>query len=86
MLREAVLTAKRYGSKEALRVGLIDAESPLEDLSAQAQELAHAGIRGQSQLLRFNPKSFSQVKMELYTDAYRALTMGSHSTPSHSRL
>ena len=86
MLREAVLTAKRYGSKEARRAGLIDGESPVEDLLQRAQELANEGIRGQSQLLRFNPKAFSQVKMELYTDAYRALTMGSHSTPSHSRL
>jgi enoyl-CoA hydratase/carnithine racemase len=80
------LAAKRYGSGDAITAGLVDVECPLEKLHETAQKLAEAGLAEKLRLANFNPQAFSQVKIELYTDAYRALTMGSSSSPSHSRL
>ena len=86
LLREGVLTGKRYTSGEALARGLIDAECSVEDLLRHAHELARAGLPKQLKAKFFNPKSFQMMKIELYTDAYRALTMAKADTPSHSRL
>ena len=85
-LREGVLTAKRYTSSEAIAAGLVDIECPIENLQETARDVAISGFAKNLNLVNFNPKSFSKVKIELYTDAYRALTMGKASTPSHSRL
>jgi len=83
-LREGVLSAKRYGSSDAITAGLVDIECPLENLQETAQTVAKAGLADNFD--NFNPKTFSQIKIELYTDAYRALNFGSSSSPSHSRL
>lgn len=85
-LREGVLTAKRYTSGEAVTAGLIDIECPLDKLEETARSVASAGFPESLKLANFNPKSFSKIKIELYTDAYRALTMGKASSLSHSRL
>eukprot|EP00980_Cylindrotheca_fusiformis_P029193 scaffold22748_cov182-Cylindrotheca_fusiformis.AAC.7 len=85
-LREGVLSAKRYGSGDAISAGLIDVECPVEGLRRTAEKLAMAGMADKLKLVNFNPETFSQIKIELYTDAYRALTMGTASSPSHSRL
>jgi enoyl-CoA hydratase/carnithine racemase len=85
-LREGVLTGKRYGSDQALTAGLIDFECPAESLSTAAEDLAKAGFAESLGLVNFNPASFQQMKIELYKDAYRALTLGRVTTPAHSRL
>ncbi|CAJ1891799.1 unnamed protein product [Cylindrotheca closterium] len=85
-LREGVLTAKRYGSTDAIAAGLVDEECPLEELQMSAEIMAKGGLAENLRLANFNPGTFSQIKIELYTDAYRALTMGTAASPSHSRL
>lgn len=85
-LREGVLTGKRYGSDQAKLAGLVDVESSIDDLPHTARELAKAGHVERLGFVNFNPVSFSQVKIELYVDAYRALTMGLTTDPPHSRL
>jgi enoyl-CoA hydratase/carnithine racemase len=85
-LREGVLTAKRYCSSEAIAAGVVDYECPIEILQATAEKVAKAGLPGVLKFVNFNPRTFSQIKIELYTDAYRALTLGLADSPSHSRL
>ena len=80
------MTAKRYGSTDAIAAGLVDEECPLEELHVSADIMAKGGLAENLWLANFNPDTFSQIKIELYTDAYRALTMASAATPSHSRL
>uniref|UniRef100_A0A7S4AT71 Uncharacterized protein n=1 Tax=Pseudo-nitzschia australis TaxID=44445 RepID=A0A7S4AT71_9STRA len=86
VIRDGVLTAKRYDSKEALRWGLIDEESPLEDLHHRSETLAVAGLPKNLGLMNFDPRTFQQIKIELYVDAYRALTSGRVDAPPESRL
>ena len=85
-LREGVLVGRRYDSAAALAAGLVDVECRVEDLTEEAKKLAQAGLPDQLKLLRFSPESFSTMKCELYTDAYRALTTGLHTSEPHSRL
>ncbi|KAL3942154.1 MAG: hypothetical protein SGBAC_003616 [Bacillariaceae sp.] len=85
-LREGVLTAKRYGSTDAIAAGLVDEECPVEELQRSAEVIAKAGLAEHLRLANFNPDTFSQIKIELYTDAYRALTMATAGSLSHSRL
>ncbi|VEU37378.1 unnamed protein product [Pseudo-nitzschia multistriata] len=86
VLRDGVLTAKRYGSKEALASGLIDEECSLEHLRRTSERLAAAGLPENLGLLNFNPRTFRSIKIELYVDAYRALTSGQFDAPPESRL
>lgn len=86
VLRDGVLTAKRYGSKEAFALGLIDAECPAEDLLRTSSSLALAGLAKNLKFQNFDPKSFQQIKIELYVDAYRALVSGEFDAPPESRL
>ena len=85
-LREGVLTCKRYSSVDAIKAGLIDNECSIEDLSATAEKVALAGLPENLGLINFDPQSFSAIKIELYTDAYRALTLGKVPSPSQSRI
>ena len=62
------------------------ARLPLEALPAEAGKLARAGLPAQLKLLRFDPEAFSTMKVELYTDAWRALSTGMHTTAPESRL
>jgi len=86
VLRDGSLTAKRYGSGDALAAKLIDAECPIEELEAQSEELAEKGLPENLGLTGFNPKNYTKIKIELYTDAYRALTSGRIHAPPESRL
>lgn len=85
-LREGVLTAKRYTSSQAISAGLVDVECPMDHLQQTATKIAKAGLAEQLKLQYFDPDSFSKVKIELYTDAYRALTIGLASSLPHCRL
>ena len=80
--RDGVLTGQRYNAATALQAGLIDAACPIKELMTQAWALAKAPQKFQN----FNSHSFAQMKMELYTDAYRALTMAKADDAPHSRL
>lgn len=85
-LREGVLTGKRYGSRDAIRAGIVDYECPLEQLKKRATEIAHQGLAENLELANFDPKAFRQMKIELYTDAYRALSLGMAADTPQSRL
>ena len=85
-LRDGVLTARRYTSSDALGAGLIDGECEGAELVARAVEWAAAKLPDALGLARFDAASFSSVKTELYTDAYRALTLSSTRAPPSSRL
>eukprot|EP00586_Coscinodiscus_wailesii_P000250 CAMPEP_0172481200 /NCGR_PEP_ID=MMETSP1066-20121228/6866_1 /TAXON_ID=671091 /ORGANISM="Coscinodiscus wailesii, Strain CCMP2513" /LENGTH=244 /DNA_ID=CAMNT_0013243233 /DNA_START=53 /DNA_END=787 /DNA_ORIENTATION=- len=85
-LREGVLTAKRYGSREAVDAGLVDGECEVGDLLKEALALALAGLPENLGLMAFDPNSLREMKIELYTDAYRALTLGKVESLPESRL
>lgn len=81
-LRLAALSGKRFGSSDAVSVGIADAECPVEDLLGRAQAMA-AGLQPDAlELHGFNPANFSLMKVELYTDAYLALKNGTSTTPA----
>jgi len=86
VIRDGVLTAKRYGSGEALGAGLIDAECPVQELEKHSALLAAEGLPGALGLQNFDPRTYSMIKIELYTDAYRALMSGKHDVPPESKL
>lgn len=90
VLREALLTSKRYTSQEAFSSGIIDGEYPLEELYSAAFLFAMEGLpessNSKNPLDFFDPKCYSEMKMELYTDAYRALKFGKVSDSPHSRI
>lgn len=85
-LREGVLTGKRYGSGDALEAGIVDEECAVEELLEQAVAMAEAGLPDNLGAASFDAQSFSQMKVELYTDAYRALALGSVDAKPESRL
>lgn len=89
VLREGVLTAKRYTSTDAFTSGIVDGEYPIEELYRYAFQLAVQGLPESSMgmnLEYFDPTAYSDMKMELYTDAYRALMFGSVEDLPHSRI
>lgn len=86
VLREGFLTGKRYSSVEALQAGLIDAETPIENLAKSAREHALSMLPKALKLINFSPSNFTNMKIELYTDAYRALQNGDMSETPKSRL
>ena len=87
VLREGILTARRYGSRDALDAGLVDGECPAEELYGAAFELA-AGKLPESGLGldHFDPGAYSTLKVEMYTDAYRALRFGKVEDVPMSRI
>ena len=85
-LREGVLTGKRYGSGDAVRAGIVDEECAVEELLERAVAMAEAGLPDNLGAASFDAQSFSQMKVELYTDAYRALALGSVDAKPESRL
>lgn len=86
VVREGVLGGKRYGSSAALKAKLIDMECPLEQLGQQSASLAEQGLPENLGLKFFNPESYRMIKIELYVDAYRALTSRNFNAPPQSRL
>ena len=86
VMREGVLTAKKYSPAEALASGIIDGEYPIEELYGHAFQLAREGLPESMKLEYFDPKSYTEIKQELYTDAYRALKFGKVDDLPHSRI
>jgi len=86
VVREGVLTGKRYGSGAALTAKLIDGECPIEQLEQRTTALAEQGLPDNLGLQYFNPETYKMIKIELYVDAYRALTSGKFNAPPESRL
>jgi enoyl-CoA hydratase/carnithine racemase len=86
IIREGVLTGKRYGSGAALAAKLIDADCAVEDLEQKSLALAQRGLPESLGLQYFNPETYRMIKIELYVDAYRALTSGKFDAPPQSRL
>jgi len=86
VVRDGVLTGKRYGSGTALKAKLIDAEYPMEHLEEQGTALAKQGLPENLGLRYFNPETYKIIKIELYVDAYRALTSGKFNALPESRL
>lgn len=73
VLQVGVLTGKRFSSSEALAAGIIHKECDQEDLATQAAKLATSYLPTNLGLVNFDPAAFQRMKIELYTDACRAL-------------
>lgn len=86
VLRDGVLTGKRYTCGAALEAKLIDAESPMDVLEDRSTTLAKQGLPQKLGLQYFNPETYRMIKIELYADAYRALIHGNVDAPPESRL
>ena len=86
VLRAGVLGGARYGSSEALAAGIVDAEWAAEELGERAREMAEGLLPPALGLAMFNAGNWSTMKVELYTDAYRALTTGTGGSPPEARL
>jgi enoyl-CoA hydratase/carnithine racemase len=89
VLREGLLSAKRYTSTEALAAGIIDGEYPLEKLYSAAFQFAMEGLPESSKndpLEYFDAKAMTEMKIEMYTDAFRALKFGKVSDLPSSRI
>ncbi len=88
-LREGVLGARRYTSAEAVASGIVDAEFPMGALYDEAFRLAVRGLPESESgmgLDHFDPVTYSEMKVEMYPDAYRALKFGKVRDPPHSRI
>ena len=88
-MREGILTAKKYTPKEGLASGIIDGVHPIEKLYECAFQLAKDGLPESlsgMNLEYFDPKGYSEIKMEMYTDAYRALKYGKVEDTPQSRI
>lgn len=86
VIREGIVGARRYTPTEALHYGIIDAIHPIELLYDEAIKLASQGLPEALQLDFFNPVACTEMKMEIYTDAYRALKFGKVDDMPHSRI
>ena len=81
-----MLTGKRYASAAAVAAGLVDQECAVDVLPAEAERAATAMLPESLKLMRFDPASLRMMKVELYTDAYRALTTATAQAEPISRL
>jgi enoyl-CoA hydratase/carnithine racemase len=86
VIREGIVGAKRYSPTEALHYGIIDAMYPIELLYNEAIKLASMGLPEALQLDYYNPVAITEMKMEIYTDAYRALKFGKVDDMPYSRI
>lgn len=84
-LRIGVLTGKRFTSSAALAAGIVDAECPEAEVVPRAHQMALELLPMNLKLMNFKSESLTKMKIELYTDAYRALR-GPNNTPAHARL
>lgn len=85
-LRTGVLSGKRFSSQDALTWGIIDSACPVGQLMEEAKNIGNANLPDKLKLMRFDAERFRDMKMELYTDAYRALMTGTGNEPPDSRL
>jgi enoyl-CoA hydratase/carnithine racemase len=86
VLREGILTAKLYSPPQALELGIVDAVVKVEELYETAFQMSVNGLPETMKLEYFDPKAFTEVKMEMYTDAYRALKFGKFDDAPSSRI
>ena len=86
VIREGIVDAKRYTPIEALQYGIVDAIYPIDILYNEAIQLASKGFPEVLQLEYYNPVAITEMKMELYTDAYRALKFGKVDDMPYSRI
>ncbi|KAL3798681.1 hypothetical protein HJC23_004432 [Cyclotella cryptica] len=88
VLREGIFTAKKYTPSEAFECGIVDSLCSVEELYQHAFQWAVDGLpeSGGMKLEYFDPKAYSMMKMEMYTDAYRALKFGSVEDLPYSRI
>jgi enoyl-CoA hydratase/carnithine racemase len=89
VVREGVLGARRYTSREAIASGIVDAECPIGELYDEAFRLAAYGLPESElglNLDHFDPVAYSDMKVEMYADAFRALKFGKVGDPPHSRI
>jgi hypothetical protein len=86
VIREGIVDAKRYTPTEALQYGIVDAIYPIDILYNEAIQLASKGFPEVLQLEYNNPVAITEMKMELYTDAYRALKFGTVDDMPYSRI
>jgi enoyl-CoA hydratase/carnithine racemase len=80
-LRKGMLEAHRFGSDEALSCGFVDAVVPVEQLATGAHALAVSKMADTLKLFNFSAESFSAMKTEMWTDAYRALVREGDADP-----
>jgi len=85
-LRVGVLTGKRFDSKGAIGAGIVDDTCAVEVMEETAVKMAVAVLPSALKFAMFSREKYSQMKKELYTDAYRALTEGMSSTLPEARL
>eukprot|EP00567_Pseudictyota_dubia_P002560 CAMPEP_0197465022 /NCGR_PEP_ID=MMETSP1175-20131217/64325_1 /TAXON_ID=1003142 /ORGANISM="Triceratium dubium, Strain CCMP147" /LENGTH=245 /DNA_ID=CAMNT_0043001027 /DNA_START=1031 /DNA_END=1768 /DNA_ORIENTATION=+ len=64
---------KWFGSTDAVEAGLVDAECHIECLEGTAEKMADASLAESFGTERFDASSLKQMKLDLYTDAYRSL-------------
>ncbi|KAL9189587.1 hypothetical protein ACHAXT_009262 [Thalassiosira profunda] len=89
VLREGILVAKKYAPSEALASGIVDAIYPVKELYDRAFQMAKEGLPESTEgmnLEYFDPKGYAEIKMEMYTDAYRALKYGRVGDAPDSRI
>jgi len=84
-IRLGVLTGQRFTSSAALASGIVDAECPEAEVLPRAHQMALELLPTNLKLMNFKAESLTKMKIELYTDAYRALR-GPHESPPHARL
>ena len=78
-VRKAVLEAHRFSGDEAKEYGIVDEVVPLENLLSHSVKFALSKTPSKMKFMNFDPRNFKAIKMEMYTDAYRALsTKGLH--------
>jgi len=85
-LRSGVLMGKRFNSSGGIEAGVIDVECTIDKLLDEAKKLATNALPTTLKVMKFDPDNFSNMKKELYTDAYRALTQADGSAPPESRI
>jgi len=66
VLREGILTAKKYTSSEALVNGIVDAECDIEELYNVAFDRAIKGLPDSMNLEYFDPKAYSKCCIDVF--------------------
>lgn len=84
--REGILTAKMYNGRMAKEAGIVDEIYPGNVLYEKGMELAVEGLPDRLGLDMLEEEMVSEVKMELFTDAYRALKFGKVESLAYSRI
>ena len=78
-VRKAVLEAHRFSGDEAKEFDIVDEVVPVENLLSHSVNFAFSKTPSKLKFMNFDPRNFKAIKIEMYTDAYRALsTKGLH--------